>query len=106
MNSVSLSCITTWNILNDQIIEHEKIAGQLLHSLRQSYPSIHFRYFRRHFGPFTGRIMIVGCFNNLMEWERWVNDMRKKHGAIMELWRSCIDQGSHEEYFWKEITFE
>jgi hypothetical protein len=106
MNSMGLWCITTWNILNDQIIEHEKIAGQLLHSLRQSYPSKHFRYFRRRFGPFTGRIMITGDFNNMMEWEHWMNDMQKQHGSLMELWRSCIDQSSHEEYYWKEITVE
>jgi hypothetical protein len=103
---VSLSHVTIWNILNDQIIEHEKIVGQLLHSLRLSYPSKHFHYYRRRLGPFTRRILIVGDFNNLMEWEQWITDMRIHHGAVRELWRSCIDQSSHEEHFWREITFE
>lgn len=103
---MSLSYITIWNILNDQIIEHEKILGQLLHSLRQSYPLKHFHYYRRFFGPYTGRVLIVGDFNSLTEWEQWINDMRTQHGAVMELWRSCIDQSSHKEHFWREITFE
>jgi hypothetical protein len=103
---MSLSHIATWNILNDQIIEHEKIVGQLLHLLRASYPSKHFRYYRRNFGPFTRRILMVGDFNDLTEWEQWINDMHVRHGALMELWRSCIDQSSHKERFWREITYE
>ncbi len=103
---MSLSYISIWNILNDQIIEHEKIVGQLLHSLRLSYPSKHFHYYRRNFGPYTSRVLIVSDFISLTEWEQWMNDMRIKHGAVVELWRSCIDHSSHKEHFWKEITFE
>ena len=103
---MSLSYITTWNILNDQIIEHEKIVGQFLHSLRLSYPSKQFHYYRRNFGSYTGRILKVGDFNGLSEWEQWMNDVRTQRGAVMELWRSCTDQSSHKELFWREITFK
>lgn len=100
--------IHRWNVLPEKMNEHEETVKQLRQYVQEQFPNVHVNYFRQRFGPLNGRVFVYSSFKSLAEWESFEQNSRSDpaYRKILGTLVSCLDQDSHDEFFWDEAWVE
>jgi hypothetical protein len=94
--------INLYNVLPGMMEQHEAITKRLFIKSKQLSPEKEFEYFRHRFHAANARIMTLGGFDSVGDWETWL-DSCHQDDEFMQLakeWYTTINQDSFRTMFW------
>jgi hypothetical protein len=97
--------VNIYTVPPDKSNEHDDIVKQMIKICQQTTPNIQFLYFRKRFGPFNGRIMILAGYDSFSDWEHWMT-VNKFPKQLVKDFYATLNQDSWDNVFWEEIPTE
>lgn len=87
--------------------QHEAITKQLFMKWKQISPKKQFGYFRQRFHAPKARIMTLGSFRKISDWESWLVEECHQDDEYMQIakeWYTTINEDSFRTLFWDKQT--
>ena len=97
--------INLYTVPPDKAEEHDNIVKKMLKICKQNTPEIQFRYFRKRFGPFNGRIQILAGYDSFADWENWLTKNKIPKKLVKDFY-ATLNQDAWDNVWWEEIPIE
>lgn len=89
--------------------EHDNRVKAILKRWKEISPEKQFWYFRKRFGPYNGRIMILAGYDSISDWEKWLKEKIHTDEGFPDIAKgfyATLNQDSWDNVFWEEIPVE
>ena len=101
--------INTYTVKEGMMEQHEAVTKKLFMKSKQISPDKQYGYFRQRFHAPKARIMTLGAFNNIGEWETWLSEKHHTDEEFMQIareWYTTINEDSFRTFFWDKISLD